>query len=235
MDDEAGEVLYENTGASRYFMKSFSRDIMEYTKPEDFQESDWFEVDEDRGIARRHRVYKRMIFAPGMYKEDGSPEDFEYLKYYGHRLSEELEKSFDCHVHIHRGSAFLLSGEDCRMGATFPGNNALSDILLLCFGEVRKKIESREWESAVDESCIVNQIVFEQLIREIRQKYGSGFSKKYREMPEGEFVKSVINEMKLWMFIRNEYGSDHIRIYPLVGKLQGSYPDDYVGGTNDEQ
>lgn len=37
MDDEGGEVLYENTGASRYFMKSFSKDIMEYTKPEDFQ------------------------------------------------------------------------------------------------------------------------------------------------------------------------------------------------------
>ena len=96
MDDEAGEVLYENTGASRYFMKSFSKDIMEYTKPEDFRESDWFEVDEDRGFARRHRVYKRLIFAPGMYKEDGSPEDFEYLKYYGGRLSEELEQIFDC-------------------------------------------------------------------------------------------------------------------------------------------
>ena len=26
MDDEGGEVLYENTGASRYFMKSFSKD-----------------------------------------------------------------------------------------------------------------------------------------------------------------------------------------------------------------
>ena len=83
---------------------------MEYTKPEDFQESDWFEVDEDRGFARRHRVYKRLIFAPGMYKEDGSPEDFEYLKYYGRRLSEELEQIFDCQVHIHRGSAYLLSG-----------------------------------------------------------------------------------------------------------------------------
>ena len=96
MDDEAGEVLYENTGASRYFMKNFSKDIMEYTKPVEFQESDWFEVDEDRGFARRHRVYKRLIFAPGMYKEDGSPEDFEYLKYYGRRLSEELEQIFDC-------------------------------------------------------------------------------------------------------------------------------------------
>ena len=151
MDDEAGEVLYENTGASRYFMKSFSKDIMEYTKPEDFRESDWFEVDEDRGFARRHRVYKRLIFAPGMYKEDGSPEDFEYLKYYGRRLSEELEQLFDCQVHIHRGSAYLLSGDDCRMGSVFPGNNSISDILLLCFGKMRKKIENDEWKTAADE------------------------------------------------------------------------------------
>lgn len=49
MDQETGEVLYENTGASRYFMRNFSRDIMEYTCPEDFQESDWFAMDEDRG------------------------------------------------------------------------------------------------------------------------------------------------------------------------------------------
>lgn len=193
MDDEAGEVLYENTGASRYFMKNFSKDIMEYTKPEDFQESDWFEVDEDRGFARRHRVYKRLIFAPGMYKEDGSPEDFEYLKYYGRRLSEELEQIFDCQVHIHRGSAYLLSGDECRMGTVFPGNNSISDILLLCFGEIRKKIENGEWKTAADESCLTDRIEFENLIKEVKQEYGSGFSKNYREMPEGEFVKNVID------------------------------------------
>ena len=67
-------------------MKSFSKDIYGIYETGRFQESDWFEVDEDRGFARRHRVYKRLIFAPGMYKEDGSSEDFEYLKYYGRRL-----------------------------------------------------------------------------------------------------------------------------------------------------
>ena len=66
MDNESGEVLYENTGASGYFMRSFTHDIMEYTSPEDFGESDWFEVNEDRGMARRHRVYKRLLFSPGM-------------------------------------------------------------------------------------------------------------------------------------------------------------------------
>ena len=79
MDDAGGEVLYENTGASKYFMRNFSRDIMEYTKPEDFRESEWFEVDEDRGLARRHRVYKRLLFAPAVYREDGSGEDLSLI------------------------------------------------------------------------------------------------------------------------------------------------------------
>ena len=208
--------------------------IMEYTKPEDFRESDWFEVDEDRGFARRHRVYKRLIFAPGMYKEDGSPEDFEYLKYYGGRLSEELEQLFDCQVHIHRGSAYLLSGDDCRMGSVFPGNNSISDILLLCFGKMRKKIENDEWKTAADESCCIDQIEFENLIKDVKKEYGSGFSKNYREMPEGEFVKSVIDEMEVWMFIRKDEADHQIKICPLTGKIQGSYPADYMGGRNDE-
>lgn len=90
MDSVTGEVLYESTGASRYFMRTFSRNIMGYTRPEDFKQSDWFDINEDKGIARRQRVYKRLLFAPGMYRRDGSQEDFEYLKYYGRRLSEDL-------------------------------------------------------------------------------------------------------------------------------------------------
>ena len=227
MDDEAGEVLYENTGASRYFMRNFSKDILAYTKPEDFQESEWFQVDEDRGFARRHRVYKRLLFAPAMYREDGSEEDFEYLKYYGRRMSEELELLFDCHVHIHRGSACLLVGEDCRMGNTFPGNNSLSDILLICFGEIRKKIESGEWKTDTGEMCSVNRFEFENLLKEVKKNYSSGFAKNYREIPEGEFIKTVTEEMERWMFLKKEESMQQIRICPAAGKLQGSYPEDY--------
>ena len=190
MDDAGGEVLYENTGASKYFMRNFSRDIMEYTKPEDFRESEWFEVDEDRGLARRHRVYKRLLFAPAVYREDGSGEDFEYLKYYGYRLSEELEQLFECHVQIHRGSAFLLSGQDCRMGAAFPENNSLADILMLAFGKIREKIEGKVWKITPEEMSLVDKIEFESLILDVKKEYGSGFAKLYRDMPEGEFIKT---------------------------------------------
>ncbi|MGN0293522.1 MAG: TIGR02678 family protein [Lachnospiraceae bacterium] len=235
MDAASGEVLYENTGASRYFMRNFSRDITEYTRPEDFGESDWFDMNEERGIARRHRVYKRLLFSPGMYRNAGAEEDFEYLKYYGRRLSDDLEQNFDCRVHIHKGSAFLLVGEDCRMGAEFPGNNAVSDILLLCCGKIREKVERGQWKTGNDDTIRVEKLEFERMLREVKEESGNGFTKNYREMPEGEFVREITENLERWTFIRCEDREHMITIYPSAGKLAGHYPDDYTGGHTGEQ
>lgn len=49
--DEQAEVLFENTGISRFFLRNFARDLMEYTSPEDFIESDWIDIDQDRAAA----------------------------------------------------------------------------------------------------------------------------------------------------------------------------------------
>ena len=191
-------------------------------------------MDEDRGIARRHRVYKRLLFSTGMYKSEGSEEDFAYLKNYGRRLSEDLENTFDCQVHIHKGSAFVMAGEDCRMGAVFPGNNVVSDIVLLTLGEIRMQIEQGIWQTGSDEICMVNRLDFEELIRNVRRKYGSGFSKNYREMPEGEFIKTIVEMMELWMFVKTDEKEHQVKIYPAAGKMQGCYPKDYAGGSKDE-
>lgn len=235
MDDMAGEVLYENTGASRYFMRNFTHDIMTYTKPEDFGESDWFEMDEDRGFARRHRVYRQLLFEPAMYRANCSEEDFEYLKYYGGRLREDLEKNFDCQVHIHKGSAFFLNGEDCRMGETFPGNNVLSDILLLCLAEIQQHIQKGVWKRQTNETYVVSEVEFQNILSEVKQKYRSGFTKNYREMPQGEFVKIVEETMERWMFIQKRPLEHQVLILPACGKLKGSYPQNFTGGQENEQ
>lgn len=235
MEDTTGEVLYENTGASRYFMRNFSRDIMEYTAPEDFNESEWFNMDEERGIARRHRVYKRLLFSPGMYRGEGSEEDFEYLKYYGRRLTEDLEQNFDCQVHIHKGSAFLLSGENCHMGEVFPGNNAISDILLLCCKKIQEKIKGKVWKTQNDEKVLVDILEFEQMLLEVKEEYGSGFTKNYRVMPEGEFVREIREALEQYTFIKYEEKERQVTVYPLAGKMYGRFPKDYAGGTKSEQ
>lgn len=234
-DNAEGEVLYENTGASRYFMRSFSRDIMQYNTPEDFNESDWFDVDEEKGIARRHRVYKRLLFSPGVYVCNGAKEDFEYLKYYGRRLTDDLERNFDCHVHIHRASAYFLMGDDCRIGKAFPSGNVISDIILLCFSVIREYIDSGKWSISADECCIVDIVDFERMLKETKERYGMGFTKNYREMADGEFVCAVSDMMENWMFIKRRDETHEIMIYPIAGKIQGYYPEDYLGGRENEQ
>ena len=234
MDSDSGEVLYENTGASRYFMRIFSSDIMGYTKPEDFADSDWFGIDEERGIARRHRVYKRLLLSPGMYRNDGSTEDFEYLKYYGHRLAQDLEDVFDCRLDIYKGSAFFVMGQDCSLGETFPQNNVLSDILLLCAGQIRRKAEEGGWQISEDETILTDALELERVLKNVKSAFGSGFTKNYREMPEGEFVRTIMEAMEIWGFIRTD-GKGRIRIYPIVARISGEYPKDYAGGIKDEQ
>lgn len=235
MEEFTGEVLYENTGASRYFMRNFSRDIMDCHAPEDFGGSEWFEMDEDRGILRRHRVYKRLLFSVGMYRERGSQEDFEYLKYYGRRLTEELEALFDCRIHIHKGSAFFMSGEDCHLGRSFPGNNILSDILLLCFGKIRERIASGRWICGNDETTLVSVPEFEEMLREVKKEFGSGFSKEFRVMPEGEFARQIMEEMEFWTFIDREKEDHMVKIYPSALKLSGRYPSDFHGEEGEEK
>lgn len=235
MDSVTGEVLYESTGVSRYFMRTFSRDIMGYQRPEDFAQSDWFDIDEDKGIARRQRVYKRLLFAPGMYRGDGAPEDFEYLKYYGRRLSDDLERIFDCRVHIHKGSAYLMLGEDCRIGKEFPSANVLTDIVLLVLGEIQEKIRAGVWKTENDETCVVSDLEFEQVIRKVKRDFARGFAKKYREMPDGEFVRVIAEEMERWMFSRELKEARQVRIYPAAGKLRGRYPEDFTDKTEEER
>lgn len=235
MDEESGEVLYENTGASRYFMRNFSRDIMGYIRPEDFRESEWYEVDEERGIVRRHRVYNRLLFSVGMYKGIGLEEDFEYLKYYGRRLAEDLEQNFSCRLDIHKGSAFLIMGDDCYMGTAFPGNNALSDIMLLCCARIREKVENKDWEIQSDETIRAGMMEFERMLKDIKAQYGLGFTKYYREMPEGEFVREVQEALEHWTFIRQEEKDYQVIICPSAGKITGRYPKEYQGGSENEQ
>lgn len=235
MDAQSGEVLYENTGASRYFMRTFTRDIMEYTKPEDFRESEWFSMDEEKGIARRHRVYKRLLFSVGMYRDEDSYGEFDYLKYYGRRLAEDLEQTFDCQLHIHRGGAFFMAGEDCHIGTAFPGNNALSDILLLVCGEIRARVENGSWSVQKNDKIIVDAVEFEQMLKSIKARWGAGFIKGFREMPEGEFVREVTEALIKWTFIEWRASEQQVVIHPSAGKMAGRYPDDYLKKIGEEQ
>lgn len=235
VQSEVGEVLYENTGVSCYFMRHFPRDIMNYSRPEDFAQSDWVAMDEERGIARRHRVYRRLLFSMGILQSEGMTEDVDYLKNYGRRLKDELEKIFDGELHVHRGNAFFMQGESCHIGETLPNDTGLSDVLLLVCAEIREQVRQEIWLPEKDDRIQVTLVEFEQLLRKIRREQGAGFMKSLRDLTDGEFVRRVETEMTLWRLLAIDEAQQLVMILPMAGKIIGRYPQDYQGGIDDEQ
>lgn len=232
--DDTSEVLYENTGVSRYFMKNFTQDIMGYASPEDFEKEEWIDVDEDRGIVRRQRVYRRLLMSMGMYKTQETEEDFAYIRHYRNLIEGELSELFDCELHVHRDSAFLILGEECRLGRCFPEENTLSDIVLLMNQMIMEKVEAKEIAVSANESIRIPKERYRSMVEECKERYGKGLVKKYREMTTGEFYREVYAYMTELELIEQVH--DDIVIRSVVGKIIGKYPEDFAkNGGRDEQ
>ena len=54
-----------------------------------------------------------------------------------------------------------MNGEECRMGEIFPGNNVLSDILLLSLAEIQQHIQKEVWTRQTNETYVVSEVEFE--------------------------------------------------------------------------
>jgi len=223
--DESSDVLYLNTGASRYFMRRFTRNIMDYQRPEDFAEDEWIDVDMDRGIARRQRVYRKLLMDLGMYRTKEADEDFAYVKNYRNMIGGDLEEWMDCELQVHKNCAFLIVGEEGGLGRCFPEEKTLSDIALLCHKIIREFVEEGVWQLPVTECLKVSYEQFRDLTEECKKRYGSGFIKTYREMTSGDFYEEVKDYMESMELIGVE--EDGILIWPAVGKIVGQYPKDF--------
>ena len=232
MKSDEGEVLYQNTGSSRYFMKNFSRDISNYQKQEDFLKEEWIGMNEDRGIIRRQRVYRSLLMSPGIYLNDDTEEDFAYVRHYRSMIQEELDRFFDCELQVHKTSAFLVMGEDSNLGRSFPEENTLSDIVLLWCGLFREKIDNGDIEVPVGEDIVISTQQFVAISEESKRRYGNGWIKTYREMTMGEFCSKLKEYMIVMEMVKETY--DQIMVYPIVGKVAGCYPKDFKGGEANE-
>lgn len=223
--DDTSEVLYENTGVSRYFMKNFTRDIMNYTSPEDFMQEEWIDVNEDRGIVRRQRVYRTLLMSMGLYRNEKNEEDFAYVRNYRNMIQGELSEWIPCELQVHRTSAFLVLDEESRLGRCFPEENTISDIVLLCNHLIWEDVKAGKISVPADEKICMFREQFMEILERCKAQYGTGFIKTYREMLTGEFCRELFAYMKNMELIEEK--RDTIWIRTAVGKVIGSYPDDF--------
>lgn len=221
------EVLYENTGYSKYFATSFPTDISEYQSWEDFEKADFEEVQEDRGSARINRVYRQLSVCPVMYWEKNDDADALYLKNQRQWISKYLRENLGGNLEIYKNMACLtLENDDCY-GTVHPRDAMLPEAVLLVCQKIQDDLDIGKLEKTENERIFMSRKKFADLVHECRDKWLTGWSKEFREMDEKKLLETIVKYMEDWLMIRCE--NEQIVIYPVTGRLSGVYPDDFKG------
>ena len=125
---EAGqEVLYENTGYSKYFATSFPTGISIFESWEDFEKTDFEEFQENRGALRINRVYRQLAVCPSMYWENSEDADSLYLKNQRQWVAKYINDNMGGNLDLYKNMACIsLDGDDCY-GSVHPRRHASGD------------------------------------------------------------------------------------------------------------
>lgn len=223
LQSETAEVLYENTGVSKYMMRNFTTDIMKYEQLEDFENSGWFGMDEDRGIIRRQRIYRRLSLSPGVYKHSvKEDEDFNYIRNYRNKMEQDFQNLFSCELQVHASSAYLILKDDGKMGKTFPSNTTKDDLLLLANGEIRRRIKNYSWRVDELEQLHIKQEELQKVFRKVVQNNMEKLPKTYQKQGKEALASMMMDNAKKLGFLEIEK-EEMVTVYPVVGKLYGAY------------
>ncbi len=225
------EVLYENTGYSKYFAVNFPMDIAGFETWEDFEKQRFEEIQEDRGAARIHRVYRQLAVCPAMYWDGNEDADSLYLKNQRQWVAKYLEENLGGKLDIYRNAAFLMLDEDDCYGNVHPRDAMLPEIVLFVCARIRQALQKGELARQGNETIAITRQQFSELILACRKQGSAGWSKEYREMEQERLAAAVKSYMKSWMLIREE--GDRVIILPAAGKQAGFYPKDFEGAETE--
>lgn len=219
--DENTEVLYENTGYSRYILRSFSRDIMEYDSQESIEKGEWYAMEEDRGIVRRQRVYRRLLLSCGVYRKDENDEDFVYIRHYRNQIEKDFQSYCSCELQVYKSSAYINLFEDCSLKHIFPSNNALSDLILVFMYQITKKIKNKQCSISLQEVAQIDDQQCKRWMKRWFKECLPFLPKKYQELDLDVLCDEVKASMLRNGFIAQE--ENQIQIFPICGKIGGFY------------
>lgn len=227
MDSAETEVLYESTGLSRYFVRNFTGNIMNYSTWKDMESGEWLEMDRDRGRVRRNRVYRRLVMSPAVYSEGADDSDYLYIKNQRGLIQKDVEDYLGSQLHVHKNGAFLVLDPSKNFKEVFPSQKSISDIVLQVNTHIVELLEANELARREDDVIIVSGVRFEKIIDNVRSRQIRGWSKEYREMPPSKLYEEVIHYMKSFSMIEVREAEKEIKIMPLAGKITGSYPSSF--------
>lgn len=229
-DNVENDVLYEVTGVSKYFVRNFTSNISNCNLYTDIYEQEQLGLDQEKGIERRQRVYRRLFTENIVYNEKQDDQDYMYIKQYKNIISQDVDQMLDSSLEIHKNGAYILLAEHEPFKNVFPTNKSISDVVVFFNTLVIEKFEKGKLIRESNDTILISEIEFSKVISELKERYGRGFSKEYREMNEEELKEQVLEYMKEFDMIRKE--DKQFRLMPIIFKIKGRYPMNFNNGND---
>lgn len=226
------EVLYENTGISKYVVRRFDFDIAKCESYKDLIESKESKLEVDSGTLRTNRVYRRLVLSPVVYKKQGYESDYDYIKNYRNNIKANFEKYLNWDIHVHKNSSIAIPNFSVRADL-FPNNKIVTYAVLFLAKKLRELLENNIISYSESDELTIESSRFNDILTGIKNFYGHGFSKDLREATDERFYKEVCDYLMEWNMI-SVHGNSII-ILPLIFKFSGEYNKDYNGGQSDER
>lgn len=223
--DDGAEVLYESTGLSRYLVRHFTADINDFTSVRDLENAEWGDLDADRGVIRRQRVYRKLLMEPVVYSQGADDVDYDYIKKQRGLIEADFLKYLEYPLHVHKNGALLLVPADKNLKDGFPNTKAICDITLLFCALIRRRLETKKLRLNGSGAIRLSRVAFDLLVTKLKQETGDNWSKEYREMTASTLSDHLLSYMEDFKMLAQADDQREIEILPLAGKLTGSYPD----------
>lgn len=222
------DVLYEVTGASKYFMRNFSSNITDCNLYTDIYEKEQLGLEQDKGKERRQRIYRRLFTENVVYKEENDDQDYNYIKNYRNIINQDVDKMLESTLEVHKNGAYILLTENKNFKHTFPSNKAISDVVSFINGLIVQKVKEGSFKINMDDTINISQIEMTKLVREVKEKYSKGFSKEFRELEEDKLLIEIVKYMKQFDMIRYNEETRDYTIMPICFKIIGKYPQGFL-------
>lgn len=225
---DESEVLYEVPIMSRYFMRSYPKDLFLYDSTDAILNAEWLDGEEEQmGNRRRNRVYRQLFLSPALYANGAQDADFLYLRNYRNRIQEDIEQHSDYHFELYKNTALLTRSERKGRLTLFPDQRAITDIVMQFATVVREECENEDIPFQYDGSLLLTWVDYERWVGITASRFRAGWSKQYRESTLTEVARELFIELVDWKMAKREVETGTILLLPLLGRLSGKYPRDF--------
>lgn len=222
------DVLYEVTGVSKYFVRNFTSNISDCNNYNDIYEKERLGLEQDKGKERRQRIYRRLFTENVVYNESADDLDYLYIKNYKNSIEQDVDKMLDASLAVHKNGAYILLLDNMNFKNTFPNNKAISDIVAFTNTQIIEMYEKGQLQKQVNDTIYVSELEFRKIIEKVKEKYGRGFSKEYREKEIDKIMQEVVDFMLQFDMIRKNPETKEYILMPMIFKIKGKYPKEYL-------